>query len=374
MLLTQATHAEPNLEKGNNDVGSNKDAIKPLSPGEEKALSLLETWVNQLNDAVRVTVERQNPDEMVRNSIVFSQRLVYGIDNELEVLDGCKLSVSEKAGLDQIMNNMTPSAFGIYQQTSLRWRAQHTGNTSTKQRDANSIAKVKGAASSAGTVLQGNLKEEIQIPAYLKSFEVKPSDQKIYSLSADDLQHGREQVELMIHDRPEMARYVRKGDAVWNWTARQFAGECTGKRYFWAQDATAGGAPDGWHSVPYLGDPGIIAVIQTSPKPRDGDELWAIAIFELLNTRNDPAFIAWHRHAEFGKISQHEHVKQTVWLEFVTAKQTRSFYEGYWVAHCKKMNLRTNGVHWYAGLNQSFQKWFDSQPKDSPYFKHLGGY
>ena len=44
-------------------------------------------------------------------------------------------------------------------------------------------------------------------------------------LEAEALQHGRQQLQRMLKDRPAMAQYGEKAAALRNWAARKFAGE-----------------------------------------------------------------------------------------------------------------------------------------------------
>ena len=46
-----------------------------------------------------------------------------------------------------------------------------------------------------------------------------------YPLNPSQLAWGESQLEEMLKDRPEMAKYVTRGDDLWDWIVRQFAGE-----------------------------------------------------------------------------------------------------------------------------------------------------
>jgi hypothetical protein len=56
---------------------------------------------------------------------------------------------------------------------------------------------------------------------------------KKYPVTAADLAFGKKQVDQMMHDRPVMALLVKKGDVIYEWTVRQFAGESLGHRIMW---------------------------------------------------------------------------------------------------------------------------------------------
>src|SRR5580692_5051398 len=54
-----------------------------------------------------------------------------------------------------------------------------------------------------------------------------------FAVSDADLAHGELQTKKMLHDRPEMARYVNQQSPIWQWCVRQFAGASLGQRILW---------------------------------------------------------------------------------------------------------------------------------------------
>src|ERR1051326_747463 len=54
--------------------------------------------------------------------------------------------------------------------------------------------------------------------------------------SQEALAFGEQQVEHMVEDRPQMKQYVQKGDPIWRYCVRQFAGEALGERIAWNND------------------------------------------------------------------------------------------------------------------------------------------
>lgn len=54
-----------------------------------------------------------------------------------------------------------------------------------------------------------------------------------FPISKKDLFWGRLQVDRMMKDRPAMAQLVRKGDVIYEYAARQFAGASNHRRIIW---------------------------------------------------------------------------------------------------------------------------------------------
>jgi hypothetical protein len=356
---------------------STKLGARQTADVKRQDLEILESWVNELNDSVKVIWEYQNSSKLVLDNIHLSERLVYGIDEKIKDLSRYALSAAEKTRLANAMDNMTHQAAFFYQQHSLD-EIRKRQKTDLFQKKAEPISRSEKAPvllESSSEAELDKVDEHSKIPAYMSALNGNPTNGRTYALSVEDLKYGQVQVQRMLTDRPEMARYIRKGDAIWNWCSRQYAGECTGSKYFWSPNEEDNDGLIGWHSVPYLGRPGSVTVGQKYNMSRDGEKLWSVAIFELFNLRNDATFLAWDRHASFSKINQHERVKQCVWLEYETTKQLTQFYKKYWMPHSKRLHLNnTHAWYWYVGIPTTFDEWFKKMPKDSQYLKHYGGY
>jgi hypothetical protein len=187
------------------------------------------------------------------------------------------------------------------------------------------------------------------------------------SLSADDLKHGEQQIEQMIHDRPEMASYVQNGDPVWTWTSRQFAGEFIGSRIDWvnypsqyfagravARDYTS------FYIRPQNGRNGYITVSAARiGSNRSGELMWARLIFELFNIRSAAASLEVQRQAARGKLSKDEFIRQITTLEYTALKESVSFYKTVWQVDCQKKGIETHDVLWNSPVPASYKEWID---------------
>jgi hypothetical protein len=165
-------------------------------------------------------------------------------------------------------------------------------------------------------------------------------------LSDDRLAFGQQQVRQMLVDRPLMAKYVTEQDAVWQWAARQFAGESTPNKIYWSNDDPTPARAD--HFIPAADRPGFIRVASVNNgRPLDFEELWSCAIFELFNAANAEDFIATNSRASEGKIGREEFIRENFRLEFFAAVQTRHFYLASFNDVLRRHGLETNLEHWY---------------------------
>ena len=104
-------------------------------------------------------------------------------------------------------------------------------------------------------------------------------------LTEADLEHGRRQVREMLRDRPPMAEFGGRADALCRWAERKFAGEDLAGRIYW-EDVPPQPGFDGQCCLPSPGAPARIRV-RLAPyrqrKARSFEEMWADVVYELYN-------------------------------------------------------------------------------------------
>ena len=66
------------------------------------------------------------------------------------------------------------------------------------------------------------------------------------ALARASADHGRQQVQAMLRDRPAMREHGKDAEPLYQWAARKFAGEDTGRTFEWdrADAAPITSAPD----------------------------------------------------------------------------------------------------------------------------------
>jgi hypothetical protein len=217
-----------------------------------------------------------------------------------------------------------------------------------------------------------NSKMPTQIPLCAGFAKATDCTDKLFDISTEDLNYGQEQVRRMVRDRPTMAAFLKSSDPVWNWCARQFAGEFTGSRYTWDANQVEKDGALAWHIEAADGRPGAITVGQKWNMGSGGEEHLAAAIFELFNIRNDEEFLSYHKAAWFGQIGRDDSVTKITRLEFFAAKKQARFFKDFWLPHAKDMHLDIEpyGQCWGATLPRTYEAWIKSIPKDSTYLKH----
>jgi hypothetical protein len=169
-----------------------------------------------------------------------------------------------------------------------------------------------------------------------------------YSLNAEQLAWGQSQLERMLQDRPAMAKYTRKGDPLWKWTVRQFAGEWKKGGIEWDPSD-----PDPlWNASSFYGPEenrkGRIQVTARFATKdfhfgeiKTGCILWQNAIFELCNFKSDRKWIAIDQAAANAKIGKEEYCFRRLFLEnFVTFKYIKLIFMNLWVPNCRKLSLK----------------------------------
>ncbi len=167
-----------------------------------------------------------------------------------------------------------------------------------------------------------------------------------YRLFSENFTWGEYQVEKMLRDRPVMAKYVQKGDKVWNWTVRQFAGEWTKGGIEWDPSD-----PNPLWDAMYYGADGVNkALVQVSAlsalkhfhfgKPKEGPELWCDLVFELCNLQVIEKYGEIKQLADMGKIGEEEYCfRAYLEEELDTRQEVRHFFMDLWVPNCNRLSL-----------------------------------
>lgn len=200
---------------------------------------------------------------------------------------------------------------------------------------------------------------------------------KKFPLTASDLAFGQKQVDQMMRDRPAMAQLVEKGDVIYEWTVRQFAGESLGHRILWRPVISADIAPFilAYNWGPSNSSYGSIFVrnkYTDGPKKGesiDSEELWSMVVFEAFNISNWRAFSASESAAFFGKLSRDDYIKQMAQTEFSATKRTTQFYQEIWQPWVAKSGAATQPHLWFVDAPNSFEEWIKlyTDPSRYPY-------
>lgn len=188
-----------------------------------------------------------------------------------------------------------------------------------------------------------------------------PSVRAQKRLTAEDLKFGEQQVVRMVHDRPEMRRYVQPRDAVWKYCVRQFAGENVGERISWNK-----AMPDGFdadHQYPSPGEKGYIRVRPAHNLPGENgkaqncEELWSCAVFELTNIQSAKADYKLYLKVFEGGMTRDTYIRGEAEMEYRALRKTAVLYRQFWTPLIRGKNIATDPTLWGVDIPSTYDKW-----------------
>jgi tetratricopeptide (TPR) repeat protein len=195
-----------------------------------------------------------------------------------------------------------------------------------------------------------DLKAAVAMNAGDAGIGYQPSHAK--QLSAEAAAHGQEQVAAMLHDRPAMADFGDGSKFLRDWAARRFAGEAFGEPIDW--DPSPPLHSDAEHLAPGGGEHAAILVeahYTSGPKegkPRQFEELWAAAVYELHNVNYAREFVRLNDEADRGRVSKEAFVSGILKYELQAAQRTRAFYINVFLPWVEKQKLPTDPTLWFC--------------------------
>jgi hypothetical protein len=192
-------------------------------------------------------------------------------------------------------------------------------------------------------------------------------------LGESDVAFGESQLEAMVRDRPKMEEFAKRGDPIWTWAAKQFAGEYTGTRYYWNGDPVYrwGHRSIAMHCVPSGKNAGYVTVCNSD---EDGytcspERMWAAVIFELFNIRYDGEFRELVLKAKV--LSKAEFIRGFAQCEYEALKQVGPFYKSVVEPNSSK-SQRPVYEYWHLELPPTFDQWFSKQKRSQHYMDTYG--
>jgi len=196
------------------------------------------------------------------------------------------------------------------------------------------------------------------------------------NLSTVDLAFGEEQMNRMARDRPELTRYISKGDPIWQFCASAFAGAAIGERIVWDGKLPEGKGYRAENLGPYQGHPGFIRIRKHSDsgtdqgQPLSCEELWSCAVYEIENIRNHKAFMVLFHQALAGKLTREEWIRGCTRLEYNAMLRTRKDFTRLWLPMARNRPITINKSFWGGDVPNSYDEWIswyrnpDSYPWD----------
>ena len=203
---------------------------------------------------------------------------------------------------------------------------------------------------------------------FLLGFPACSRHEPPFRLDSQNLSWGEIQMEKMVRDRPAMAKYAQKGDEVWNWTVRQFAGE-------WEKGGIEWDPADPvplWDARYYGAQGNRKAYVQVTAlsamknfhfgKPKEGPELWYDLVFEFCNFQEMEKSREITRLADAGKIGEEDYCFRKTFLEAVdTRRAVHRFFADLWVPNCSRLTLDPWGEFMKMANNVGIPVWTAGQ-------------
>jgi tetratricopeptide (TPR) repeat protein len=176
-------------------------------------------------------------------------------------------------------------------------------------------------------------------------------------LTAAAIQHGEEQVQRMLADRPTMARFGEKARVLYEWAARKFAGENLGQRVFW--DGSEPVRFDSDNTPPSAERPGRIRVRRTyteganKGESRSFEVLWGAAVFELYNISSARDFQRFELEVTTGKLTKAAFATKMIECESRAAEKARAFYVHVFLPWASEQRVPTDPNLWYVAIRSN---------------------
>lgn len=195
--------------------------------------------------------------------------------------------------------------------------------------------------------------------------------------TAEDMEHGRKQVELMLLDRPGMvvyrlekdarAGYVTPSDPMYQWAQAAFAGKYVGQRILWDRRLMPEGTEAKYTDPSENDQPYTLSVNdQTAVSHQAFDRMWAALFYEMRNMTRAAERARIEDDAAARKITAEDYIKQNALLHWHLQDEQDKFYETDWLPWATALGMERNQGAWIKKRPATFEEWFANTLKKSP--------
>jgi hypothetical protein len=137
---------------------------------------------------------------------------------------------------------------------------------------------------------------------------------------------GHQQVEQVIHDRPDMGVIINREPALRKALEAGFESELSGSQVYWDFGEPRNGRL-AEHVTPSSINPTLVRV--SKKQGRSGVDQCAGLLFELKNATFDKEFMSLYRAARERKISRDDFATSCIRLEFLAVQKTRAYFRSH---------------------------------------------
>ncbi|MCC6977012.1 MAG: hypothetical protein IT343_01730 [Candidatus Melainabacteria bacterium] len=177
-------------------------------------------------------------------------------------------------------------------------------------------------------------------------------------LSSSNLQHGEWQLKCLLRVRPEMKTFITYRDPLWQWSAKQFAGEGCGRRIYWDSSPTH----NKYASEAAFDEDKQQILIRLQTVDHRGnhvppEEQWTSLVYAFARSgtllESEKIWIQ----ATKKQISKSDWIKRKAEMEFDGYVKTKKFYEEIFHPLMQKRKISSNVRFWRTELATTFQDW-----------------
>jgi len=192
-------------------------------------------------------------------------------------------------------------------------------------------------------------------------------------LSAQQLAYGRQQVDAVLRDRPQLKTVVVPGNEIDTWLVRAFAAPELTYKIAWSTKPNPPGFPGECSSSTPINNVAYVEVNQDyvcgpeAHQPQVMEDVLSELVFELNNVRNADFHAKLYLQACLRQISRDDYIIESARAEHAAFPATTGFFYQIWVPYCKAHQLNFTPSRWKANQSTSFEEFLAEYPRGSTY-------
>ena len=202
------------------------------------------------------------------------------------------------------------------------------------------------------------------------AFLLYPSQSKA-NIEDSPLDWGSTQVNLLLHDRPQLQSIVTKGNKIWDWLTSAFGSTNEGIKIHWDASPLSDFGPYDAESH-WLYDSNNVYVRagrfhrngSTIGSERLPEEILFSIVFELNNVKYRDENLKLRSLASEGRISREDYVRGIAKCEYLASQETGIFYRNIWTPFCVETDFNLNPHIWITARDVSFDQWLSQYPSN----------
>lgn len=197
--------------------------------------------------------------------------------------------------------------------------------------------------------------------------------------TADDLKHGRKQLQRMLEDRPEIAvyraegspviQYITESDAPWQWALRAFAGIYVNERVFWDHRPPLHESSSDSTSPYFHGLYSVSLRPLPQVKNKKLEHAWARFVYEMLTMSRAPERDHLVHLVYSRQVSIDAAVREYARLQWSVDKQVEQFYHQTWRPWARSRGIPSHPHFWSHDHLSTFESWYEETSSSYDYMR-----